>query len=286
MTRPDLHTAVDAPKHCVRGCTRPNIDKETGKVGEPIPRIATDGLLCKKDAENLAHWLSEIVDLYATLDVRIERAAEREGGGKRGKISGSPALVRLDVLALMDPRTNPGDGRPGPDGKREPDDGLVNVPQTISSWAELLAVEQRMSMCDVDSYTEIDDEDNEITIYTYSAKPMDLSTATNLLAAWLPTVLEQMWIDEFYDEIHSVHSLLDRLLGIPKPKILGHCLSIIGEGKINTRPCGQVLYAPAGTAVIRCSNCGRTYNGIDIVRLRAIEMHENGDTVALKKETA
>jgi hypothetical protein len=259
--------------HCIRGCTRPNIDRETGEVGEPIPRIASDGLLCKKDAENLAHWLAEIESLYATLDVRIERSAEREGGGKRGKLSGSPALIRLDVLALTDPRTNPGDGMAGPDGKKEPNDGLVYVPQTVSGWAEMLALEQHLSM------VEVDEDGNEWV------PPFTLSDALSLLRTWLPTVLSQPWVDEFYGEMKDVFGLLSRALGIPRPRIVGHCISIIGEGEA-TRACGKALYAREGTAVIRCSACGRTYNGLDIVRLRTIEKHESGDTVRLPEKTA
>lgn len=271
VKRPDLNTAVDALVHCVRGCTRPNIDRETGEVGEPIPRIASDGLLCKKDAENLARWLDEVENLYATLDVRMERAPEREGGGKRGKISGSPALIRLDVLAMMDPRTNPGPSKPSAfDGKQEPDDGLLNVPSTVSGWAEMLALEQHLSMVQVD-----DDSDEWVP-------PFNLSEALSLLRTWMPTVLQQMWVDEFYAEMKDVHSLLSRAHGIPRPKIVGHCLSILGEGKA-THACGKALYAPEGTAVIRCSACGRTYNGLDIVRLRTIEKHESGDTVPVKE---
>ena len=259
----------DAPLHCIRGCTRPNIDRETGEVGEPIPRIASDGLLCKKDAENLAQWLSEIELLYTSLDVRMERAPEGEGGGRRGKISGSPSPIRLDVLALIDPRTNAGPSKPSRvDGRREPDDGLINIPHALSGWAEIVAIEQHLSMVEVD-------EDG----YEW-VPPFHLSDGLSLLRTWLPTVVARPWIDEFYDEIRTIYGLLNRTLGIPRPRIVGHCISIIGEGEA-THVCGKALYAPEGTAVIRCSACGRTYNGLDIVRLRTIEKHESGNTVPI-----
>ena len=258
MSRPEVETT----QVCIRGCKRPNIDKESGEIGEPIPRVATDGLLCKKDAENIAKWLDDLCDLYATLDVRIEKAQEREAGGKKTKISGSPSLIRLDVMAMLDPRTRPGEGFPWLDGSREPDDGLWNVYQTIAGWASVLADEKSL--------------DSE-----YS----DLTAAVKLLTAWLPTVYEQPWVDEFYTELRHVHGLLSRALGIPRPKVMGHCLSILGEGS-KTHACGQTLYAPVGTSIIRCSNCGRTYNGVEIVKLRAIEMHENGDTVPLRDKAS
>lgn len=257
---------TDVAKPCIRGCTAPCRCQQCKEAGQPqhppVPRSSAEGLLCRRCASNLSDWLTDIPDMYATLDTRMRRT-ERTEGGKRGKISGSPALIRLDVMAMLDPRTMPGDGMPGPDGRREYDDGLRDIAGTVCVWAARFTEEQH-----------------------HKTDVTTLAAACSHLIAWFGTVTEQPWIDEAYDEIRQCKHLLDAAHGTPKPRMVGHCITVTGETSQDMKICGKPLFAAEGTAMIRCSECGRTYNGIEIVRLRVVEQHENGDTVTLPRQTA
>jgi hypothetical protein len=228
---------MSEPEHpCVRGCTKPGPLMDDGQRGEDVPRMATDGLLCSKDARNLKTWLEEIPDLYAQLDTRMEGGySTRYDGktGKTGKASHSPALVRLDVVALQDPRTLRDEDLPG-----EP----LYIPRVVGSWAYLLAEEHDL------------------------ASPTDtLVEAVNLLLTWWSTLVAKAWVDEFFTDVHDCSKLLNRANNVERPRSVGTCISIVGDAG-NLRECGRQLYALEGAAV-RCASCHRRYDGMDLVRV-------------------
>lgn len=178
---------------CVRGCTRTcrceNCLPLDHDNRDQIPTPAAVGQLCDRCNTQLKTWFSTILDETAELTTRIPDDYSWDHGHRSGKISGSPALIRLDVLALTDPRT-----------MREDEGDPVNIVGVITSWAGLLAEEHQLT------------------------SPTDtLSQATNLITIWWTTVCRSEWITDFYDDIASIH----RLLGINRPRRLprGRCFT-------------------------------------------------------------
>jgi hypothetical protein len=217
----------EAPTFCVRGCTRKGQLQPDGEHAPDTPVEASTGLLCKRDTAKLRDWIAEIPDLYATLDTRMDGGMSSRYDGKThapGKLSHSPALIRLEVAALMDRRTL---GDPDDPESRDP----VYVPLVVTGWAALFAEE-----------TNLESPTGTIT------------EACNLLAAWLPQVAGQLWIDEMWGDFHKVSRLLHAAHGIRGPQPRGHC-----------QECGHRLYAEEDATSIRCPGCRITYTGINIL---------------------
>lgn len=244
-------------KRCVRGCTKPCGCQECfeNAIHDPTPRPATDGLLCARCSKSLWRWLDEIPDLYATLDTR-PGSVDRHEGGKRAKLSGSPALARLDVIALMDHRTMPHTGKPNPvnvrygDLEPETDDGILDVASVLIQWADILA------------------DDMSLT-----TRADDMVKAVEVLTSWWQSLVAMPWIDEMWPAIRDVRRMLGRAHGEQKPRPVGHCNRPIEVPTGDTRKpeirlCGNTLYAPESGGTVRCRQCGAHYDGMAILRLR------------------
>jgi hypothetical protein len=89
----------------LRPCPCPACREADQPEHGPQPAPAEEGLLCKRDGNRLYKWLTNVLDDTARLDVRIptDYGWDKEGG--HHKVTGSPALVRLDVAALTDRRS-------------------------------------------------------------------------------------------------------------------------------------------------------------------------------------
>lgn len=233
-------------ENCVRGCTKPVYEPETReKLGdEPIP--ATVGHLCARDAEKLREWLRELPDLVAMLDTRLGQGDPYKPE-RHGKVSGSPALVRLDVAAMLDSRSTAtrkleeGEARPAPDDVKFGGD----VPGVLVQWADCLC----------DDLSLMADEDQ------IDQRPATLIDAVDFLAGtWWSNVVYRPWIDELYTEIHEIRGMLRAFNNIRDPVSIGSC------------ECGQKLYLPEdGTSWIRCKRCGHRMDGLAVVRLRTAQ---------------
>lgn len=244
-------------KRCVRGCVKACGCAEcfANAIHDPIPRQADIGLLCRRCGDQLWRWLDEIPDLYATLDSR-PGSVERSEGGKRGKISGSPALSRLDVIALTDYRTMPHTGHTNPknlkygDDQIETDDGIIDVAFEMVQWSDILA--------------------DEVGI---SGRADTLTEAVKMLTTWWTTLLDQPWIDETWLAVRDVRRMLGRAHGEQKPRPVGHCnrpieIPTSDVRKPEIRLCGNTLYAPESGGTVRCRQCGARYDGMAILRLK------------------
>ena len=249
---------------CIRGCTRPcRCDAclllEPGERDPIATPAVNDGLLCKKCSEKLYEWLSTVLDETARLLTRIpdDYSWGKEGGHQ--KVTGSPALVRLDVAALTDPRsafgvaTDPTRGerhQPRNYEENQQDNPPIDIPGELITWAQTLADEHQLT-----------------TPVTHMAG------AVNLLMAWWETLTAATWVDDFYDRMRDIHRLLDNAHGVERPRPVGHCLSIIDKNG-QTVECGKALFQDPnspGIAVARCSGCGRIYRGLDLIRAQVVE---------------
>jgi len=229
---------------CVRACVRPcHCSDCAGKDAPdhpPVPALADKGYLCQKCWSRLWSWLTEIEDLYATLDTRKSDVVE-QGESRHQKISGSPALIRLDVMTLTDPRTNP-IGYVGEHGFVQ-QDGPMYIPGEVIGWGRCIA----------------DDLGIEGTVET-------MSQALSLLQHHFEDVCGAPWIDEMWPQIKKIRALLGNAHGEKRPKMVGRCLSVHEVDGVVV-PCEQVLYLPDGGQQMRCRRCGRVYVGMDMVRV-------------------
>jgi hypothetical protein len=192
-------------------------------------------LLCARCAGRLEKWLAVILDDTLHLDTRKLTVDNAAPMGKHKKISGSPALVRLTVAALTDPRTMR-------DDEDDPNAPLF-IAGVICSWARLLTEEQ-----DLTSPVEF------------------MAQAVSVLTAWWATLVEQPWVDEFYGDMAQIRRLLDHAHGVDKPRPVGYCLSVYEVNGAQVS-CDRPIYARITDTTVKCGRCGRIYAGSDKLRL-------------------
>lgn len=218
---------------CERGCMRPVFHPDTREqIGEE-PVMASVGLLDTHCATRLRRWIEETPDLYSKLSVhaRLEEAEETGIPSHRGKISGSPALIRLDALALMDPHsTANASGEPA---------------QLFGGDVVGVMLEFATNLCD------------DLNL---NGRPTDLTTACRLLAGpWYENLCSRPWIADLYDTMHAIHRRLRSATGTHDPAPAGKC------------HCGTRLYYASGQDAVACTKCGHTMDGIALVRLAAAQ---------------
>lgn len=218
---------------------------------EPQPSPAEDGLMCRRCNTKLRRWLDTILDDTATLDTRIPADYSWDKESTHHKITGSPALVRLDVAALTDPRSAfsvRAEAAGYSENRNHADDSPpISIPTEIIMWAQMFA-----------------DEHNIQT------PTNTMAAAVNLLTTWWDTLLWCPWIDEFHTRMAEIRRQLDTAHGVERRKSVGKCLTVTTseDGRTATE-CGHRLYqdqSSVGVAVARCSGCGRVYRGLDLVR--------------------
>ncbi len=250
----------DDRETCIRACVRPCGCEECGvtetPMHAPIGREATNGRLCRRCADNLREWLTDIPDLYATLDVSEHLTADETGvgKGKPRKASESPALARLDIVALQDPRTSATSLPARDTGKIEPWDGSLYIPGEMMTWADLLASEHHIR-----------------------SRYDNLTDACGLLLRYYDRLTAADWVDECHDAVRDVVRLLRTAHGEPRPRPVGRCINIY-ERDGEMVACHATLYAPAEGVKIRCRSCGTRYDGqrMLLVKMQAERDREAG----------
>lgn len=192
--------------------------------------------MCRRCTERLWDWLNAILDDTLHLDSRIltDYRWDKPGGG--GKISGSPALVRLDVAALTDDRSNPDVGRRTQYYEENQDQHAGHsIPYRVCSWARLFTEEQALS-----------------------SPVATMAQAVGVLTAWWPTLVAQLWIDDFYNDIGEIRRIINRANGAERPRYAGSCLTVDCDGDLVKYP---------GSDDLTCRECARRYDLHDRVRV-------------------
>jgi len=172
--------------------------------------------------------LETILEDTLTLNTRIPDNYALDHGHTHAKVSGSPALIRLDVAALTDPRTlMDSDDTPG-----EP----VYIAGKVTGWAGLLAEEHNM------------------------ASPTDtLNDAITLITNQWEQLTASSWIDEFYEDIANIRQLLNRAHNRKPPLPRGHCFTC------NTQLWQE---DGNGQDTVTCPKCQRVYDHLGLVKLK------------------
>lgn len=183
---------------CVRGCVQPCRCDTCIPLDEPEhdpqPRPAeTDAHMCRRCNDKLRGWLDTILEDTLRLDTRIPTDYGWDKQGAHQKISGSPALIRLDVAALTDPRTTW-----DPTDPHTP----VDIPGELCSWARLFTEEHRIT-----------------------TPVRTMNDAVGLLQRWWDELVGEPWIDEFYTVMADIRRLLDAAHRVERPRLLGGCFT-------------------------------------------------------------
>lgn len=224
---------------CIRGCLRPcpcpTCREADQPEHEPQPAPAEEGLLCKRDGNRLYRWLTSVLDDTARLDVRIPTDYGWDKENSHHKVTGSPALVRLDVAALTDRRstysTSTEETAEYPENNE--DSPPIDIPGELCSWAGMLTDE-----------------------YNMASDTTAMAAAVSVLTASWERLITCPWVDEFYTRMHEIRQQLDQAHNIERPKPMGQCFT-----------CNAALYSRPGCTDVRCGKCGRRYDGLSLVKL-------------------
>lgn len=197
------------------------------------PRGTAEGLLvCKGHYDRVLEQLDDIQSLL----FEVPDVFPVKGGsdGRSSKGAAPPVPVRLDVIALHDPRngqaTEPGD--------------IPDVWGVLSAWAAQV-IEERPAR--------------------------DVGPVGTLKANhdW---VCAQDWVGDYTAELRLVENALRSVTGLQRPKPVGRCPRFIGTGK-DIRECGGGIWPILDgegkpTDSVGCSACGEVRSGMERVRLR------------------
>ncbi len=202
----------------------------------PQPRQAADGLLCcLRHLRLFRETLDDTVALYATLGM-VAMPGSVQLGGTRSKRAEAPAPVRLEVLALRDYRTTLSD------------DGLMSALAVLESWAEQVREGRKLT--------------------TPEAAPTVAGEALTLIRH-LDWIAAQSWVDECWNEIRQLHAKLRQIHGEERPKSIGDCPVLLGEGD-DMAACKTPLFPPMSGDAVQCRSCGTVWSGTVVIRLGLI----------------
>jgi hypothetical protein len=160
-------------------------------------------------------------------------------------VSGSPALIRLEPAALLDPRSQPTVEEESAGYEENQSEMGRAIPYTLCSWAQLFAEEHNLGSS-VDT----------------------MNGAVTLLINWWDTLVESPWVDEFYQDMGTIRQWLNAAHNWRPPIIVGQCFECGGELR---KADGD------GTDEATCHGCRRIYDGPDLFKVRLQKNHDRID---------
>lgn len=212
----------------IRSCLVPNCPGAA--------ELPPDAYACPDCQARLVRKLGEIEDYLAIVSPVPGRGAP----GPRAKGYESRPPLRLDVVAMLDPRTEiNGDG---------PDDVLDEVPnigEDLAGWWRILQEERY--------YRAVAGGQGMIVMPDVAAE----------LRSNIGWICRQPWVDEFAQDVSRVHGALRQVCGDAPSKALGRCLDAGCGGEVFRRSDNP------HDARLRCGRCGTSYSGLDLVRIRS-----------------
>lgn len=216
--------------YCANGCTRGIPDTD-----ERIP-ITTDppSLLCRRCEDNIATWLTEIVERHQLLPEFIEPGSvPKDPDVVVPKRTEAPAPMRLEVIDLLDTRR----GR---------------------KWLGLIpARDMRGAVGTLHVYAQIIREERNLA--PLKGWPT-VASETALIQRHRLWAFEQEWAggpDSLTSELRALHRDLGRAVGIPTPRPVGKCPVIPDDDQ--DEACEAPLF-PSRQGGVYCPRCGTHWN--------------------------
>ena len=198
------------------------------------PKPATNGHLCDHHHRQLGYTLTDIVDTAALLPAFLEPGTAVDDGQQvKGKRIDPPAPIRLDVVAILDPRTiakYPGD--------------LIPVLGILNTWATLIR-EQRN--------------------YPKPQTPTTILSETQTIHRNLDWAITQDWITDLHTELRDIKHALHSAIGDHAPRPVGTCPVIHPD--TDTECQGKLYQDRYGGMSVTCHKCGETWGETELRRL-------------------
>lgn len=245
------------------------------------PHAATHGLLCDNHLQRLGATLRDIED--EAVHLSAVPSMQQASGSRGGSLGSERAPARIEVLAVLDPRTRrwqradfakhplPAPKSFGPwclfcdhetctdwragrqrdlhdDEHDAGSDRLMSVLRVLHSWARVVR------------------EDRELT----APARITITGERDLLTRQLLWIAEQPWADETYSDLKALLASLQRFNGTLEVSV-GKCDSLQPSGFLCT---GKVWHIEIKHADgpdepgFRCDTCRRVWTGTEAVRKR------------------
>lgn len=231
-------------------------------AGHRRPARSLEGLLlCDRHLADIGHALDEITVFHRLLRFEAQLPRGRSGGDAEvhAKQPHAPAPTRLDLMALMDPRTGP----------MTTDADLPYVPRELEVWTDHIAVMR-----------EITPPPPKVMIRRAqwlagkAGGDWEWSLAqarTEVMSAWLRRhhrwLAGQEMVTDYREHLHRIRSKVAKAVGMEPPPPFAHCYAMAGDPLTE---CGGPLWQPEDARAVTCGRCGRVYAGTDLVRLRVV----------------
>lgn len=196
------------------------------------PQHATGGaLVCFGCSNRILRYLRELEDYLPTLPLlKTRRSTERGSPGYR-----STPPINLAAVLHTDPRSDTSDR----DGVMTDELGAL---ATIDSWVRVVVDEHGVT------------------------PPRTAYLGLPLLRSAHQWITCQSWVDEYADDLRTVHAAVRAVAGDPIPRPVGRCIKVWTD-----RDCGGSVYELDDASGVQCNQCGETYAGLALVRLRVAQ---------------
>lgn len=189
---------------------------------------------CDPHTQQMRNWL-RMLELY-TAWLPTLAGPLRTGTVRRAPGFGSSPPARLDVLTALDPRSSV--QVLGEDDDEQP---IRSVLVALHSMCRAMREERDHT----------------------PPKQVTVASEVGYLLGAVGWTVQQPWVDEHFEELRELHQDLRRLSKDSPDGALAPCLTVT---------CGAPVYWTYGRdGGARCSGCGRSYAGVDLLRLRAQE---------------
>lgn len=219
-------------------------DDDGARCGVDGRRLTHGWTVCQRCSDNLGGDLTELTSRYRRLDARPTSAA---GEQTRRPVPGSRPPLRLDVVALRDPRT-----RPEPGSSQTP--GIV---AELAHWCGIIVAER-----------------------DYRTRPaITVDDLAEFLARHDQHIARAGYGPQLCLAVRALRNALRAATGEPNPRPSAHCPRFVDvEG--TPAECGAPIFLPvdgahttaAGAPAVRCTGSAATgerheYSGADLLRL-------------------
>ena len=188
--------------------------------GNAQPQSAGEGItVCEHHYRRYRDGIAEIVDLYALLPTMLDPSTQPDTSGVRMKRTDPPAPLRLDVVALLDPRT-----------ERADDDTSMYVLGELDRACAAIRARRGIAQPDTEQ---------------------PVTAVQRLLAAHAAWCAQHDWFPGLYDIVMPVVAVMRSATGMTPPKPVGRCHL---PGRYDEK-CGGAVHEIDGEGALECSRC-------------------------------
>lgn len=224
-------------------------DTQTCIIGNR-PHGAEIGLLCNGHYARMSDTIRDIVTQTEQLSAVPSMAVQ---SGRGGSLASHRSPARLDVLALTDRRRNAA-GLGDWDSTRY--DDTPEVLDVLGSWGRIV-------------WEECPALRDEHGLPRARTGAVTVVGEAQLLTTHREWMAGQNWIDEAFDDLRALLTVLKRVNGDPEDKPAAKCDRPQGDG-----PCNGPIWIDSVAAVARCGRCETEWSGATLVYLQKQMEHK------------